>query len=185
MKPYALSVLLMALTIFGSSCATSQDSLKPTIKDTANGYALLWDVSHKQTNLDKILLIKNGTKEVEALLAEITKSYRNFEQSWIAHGFPDKQNLPPLAKILPDTELAARQSLEKEITGTILTSSGPRFNLAILMSQEKALGYTSHLIQSLIEMETLADRKKNLQQQHRVIEKLRGKTTQLLLNAGT
>jgi hypothetical protein len=184
LKAKATLFLIFMLSCVGQvpaapSFLTTSKQDRASRESAAGGYALLRELAEKESNVDKILIIKNPSERVAKVLKDITDTFSDLKSEW-PNGLPDPSTLPSLNKVLPDTERRARASIESETTKLVLTSSGADFEYHILMSQVKALGYADHLTRALLRQEKSPRALALLKKYQDKFRKLNNRTSDLL-----
>lgn len=181
--------IIFTLGLFFQACnqphATAREAESPSkpspTREISDGYALLWDLVVRESELDKVLIVKDASPTVEQLLKDISRTFNDFKSDWDS-ALPSPDSFRPMEKILPETERRTRESIEGETTKNVLTASGAAFDLQMLLSQKKALEYASHLSRSLKRQETSPKRLEMIKIYHAKFEAL-GKRVGKLLEA--
>ncbi|MDD1641177.1 MAG: hypothetical protein LUQ68_06665 [Methylococcaceae bacterium] len=159
------TILVVCVLIF-AGCDSVQDKI-PVVstryRECNEGYALLYELTRQEQNVDKILMVKNANEKVSA---EIKKIAQIFGQ---AHDQLDAfaKQYPRLrfeTTRLPTLEKKTRDSIESQTTKTLLFSSGRNFELQLLLTQVQALQYAAHLAKELGGMDDSQNRKSFLNQ---------------------
>ena len=146
----ALACLLLATV---SSCAPV---LKSPIGDEGeerasdrldHGYSILLGLMAEEAKVDQILSIKSASRETETLLHDISITAKAAIEK-----INEEAKLPPMLLLensgLPTIESDARARITNTQTVRLLLAMGS-FELQILLTQEKAMGYAAALADSL------------------------------------
>jgi hypothetical protein len=165
---HALFLFLAFLLAGASGCATSSHSSRvETNPDAAfanhYGYALLADLVGDEKDLSKLRFIKHERPELKALLQEIAGTNRvayerlqKFAKTGPALNLKDQG--------LPTAEIAARKAISKSKEKAILSSKGKELEIQVLLDQEEALTYGSHLAGVIAPTESDLQRRQFLEQ---------------------
>jgi hypothetical protein len=137
------------LLVAGSGCETSERQGEAEIRPVAgqsdhHGYALLADLCGDEKDVSKLRFLKRERPELKALLQEIAATNRvaygalqRFAKADPALNLKDKG--------LPAAEVAARKAISKSKESAILSSKGKDLEVQLLLDQNEALTYGSHL----------------------------------------
>src|ERR1051325_31144 len=144
-----LFTVVFALGLVG--CASVQEKV-PFVGEkyrTRNeGYSLLYELASKQSNVDKILIVKHAHPKIAALIKEIAQTFGQGKDQ--LESLAQKDPRLSLKSIhLPPLEQKTRESIEATTTKTLLFASGKEFELQLLLTQVQALDYASHLAKTL------------------------------------
>jgi hypothetical protein len=141
---------------------------------------LLFDLLGDEQNVSKLLLVKRERaalgdliKEISARCARAHKQLADFAK---ADGRLNLKN-----KGLPAAELKTRESIGKARGMQLLTDKSKDFELHLLLTQDEALTYGSHLAAVTAARETDSTRAKFLQQLSRDLAQLQQKVVAMLL----
>lgn len=159
--------------------SASKPPADPPLVARNHGYALLYSTLDSETRVADVLRIKSPSEEVATLLRDIAdfatrgvETLEGFAASDPSLGFDDDG--------LPEMETRARQAIESTTTGQIVFRSGRNFEFTMLMSQQKALSYISHLAGVLRAEETILDRREGLESIRREGEELTRRTEAIM-----
>ena len=112
-----------------------------------HGYSILVSLMGDESKVDEILAIKSASKETEKLLKDISETAKDAIKK-----IQGSVKLKPLLLIgdqgLPTIESDARSRITNTQTVRLLVAAGT-FELKILLTQEKAMGYAASLADSL------------------------------------
>jgi len=163
-------------------CATSNRSSKAGTSAGAgladyHSYALLADLVGDEKDLSKLRFIKHERPELKALLQEIAGTNR------IAY-----KTLQEFAKAgvnlndqgLPAAEVAARKAISKYKEKAILSSKGKDLEVQVLLDQNEALTYGSHLAGVIAPTESDPQRRQFLEQLATNLGKLQQRVVTML-----
>lgn len=159
-------LLLLTACIGLASCQSSPPAAAtPPTEQTEvarnYGYALLYSTLKDETKVADVLKIKSPRKDVANILTEISsfakesvQELERFAASDPTLGF-DKDGLPVM-------ETRTRRAIADTTTAEIVLSGGAKFEFTMLLSQQKALSYISHLAGVLEANTTIRNRKVGL-----------------------
>jgi formate-dependent nitrite reductase cytochrome c552 subunit len=155
-----LSVVTIAVLV-GIGCASVQEKI-PFVGDrlrTRNeGFSLLYELTTKQRDVDKILILKHIDAKAAREIKEIAQTFRQAQEQFDAFAHQDS-SLNYKAKHLPVVEDKTRDSIQSTTTKDLLFSSGKDFELRLLLTQVQALDYASHLASVLENQDDNKERK--------------------------
>jgi len=175
-----LTVWLPASLWMGCHTATSKTAGASQSETVRNeGCSLLYDLLSKQKDVNKLLLVKKETPEVKDLIEEIARTAKDAEEQLRQFAADDK-TLDLKTPGLPQVEAKTRASIESARTKQLLFSSGPQFELRLLLSQAEGLSYGAHLAKVLHQQERDIRRKMFLEELSRQLERLYERTFDLL-----
>jgi hypothetical protein len=166
-----LSIALAAIWIL-SGCAIFEPGGKedaPTsvsVAELSQGYALLYDLVSKEKRVNLLSMIKKESPELKSLLERVSEASKTTAKELEALA---KLNPPLNLKLthLPRIEEAARESIDKETSKTILNSEGVHMEFTMVSSQLAGMNYAAHLARSLAAGEPNPQRKVFLQRTDR------------------
>lgn len=145
------AIASLILLIFLSACSPTSD--KPA-GDTGldAGFALIYNVSSRQQNVDKLLWIKDPGSDVTAWCERIasfnkgvTQQLEDWQESGQIVGL-EHMNLPPV-------ELRARERATNRTTGELIFSEDVSLRINLVTAQLKGLGYCADLCAVMSEEE--------------------------------
>src|SRR3954470_2274348 len=178
-KPVANPAVLGSLMALLVALTPPLRAADPTTTEQASrhGYALLFDLLGDEQNVSKLLIVKRDRPELKKLVKEIStasgKAHKELEKL-------DKHGINLKDQGLPTAETQARKSISHEKGKTLLAEKGSDFEIALLLTQNEALTYGSHLAQVVAKGETDADRVRFLQQVSADFNRLRDEVMQML-----
>ena len=109
-----------------------------------HGYALLYDLMGDEKDVSKLLIIKRERTELGNLIKEIAeRSSRAHKQLEAFAKANPGLNLKDLG--LPSAEVATREGISKAKGKQLLGAKGKELELELLLAQDEALVYGSHL----------------------------------------
>jgi hypothetical protein len=166
-----LCLWLGFLLVAGSGCETSDRAGKAETvagKSVAgptdnHGYALLADLCGDEKDVSKLRFFKRERPELKALLQEIAATNRVAYEALQKFAKAEPAlNLKDLG--LPVAEVAARKAISKSKEKAILSSKGKDLEVQLLLDQNEALTYGSHLAGVIALAEPDPQRREFLQQ---------------------
>ncbi|QYY34475.1 hypothetical protein [Ruficoccus sp. ZRK36] len=152
---FFLSVLAALLVLSG--CCKKQPATLPG--QTPEGFALLYDVTSQEQDVDKLLWIKEPGPKISAWVKDIATFNKKVSvqlEAWKKDG--TIENLENLS--LPPAEMEARARAAAETTGDLLFDTDADLRLVMIYSQLQSLGYCSDLCYAIARLpygEPLAD----------------------------
>ena len=127
------------------------------------GYALLYDLVSSEKDLAKLLLIKRESAAINALIKDIAATAEGIQRQLDLFALEDPRlNLRLID--LPFIENKTRESIGAARAKQLLVSGGKKFELRLLLTQNEALTYGTHLAQTLAANESIPKRKTYLDQ---------------------
>lgn len=127
------------------------------------GYSLLYTLADKQSNVDKILIVKHTSTKISAEIKQIAQVFGQAKERLDGFAKEDSGLSFKMAH-LPSMEEKTRAAIESTTTKDLLFSSGKAFELRLLLTQVQALDYGGHLATQLADQERNAKRKEFLTQ---------------------
>jgi hypothetical protein len=122
-----------------------------------NCYGLLYELLGKQSNVDKLLLIKIESDELDELITAIADA--SLAGADRLEEFSKKDPALPLDRtLLPPGETATRDAIASAKKKELLEPFNPGFESELLMTQAEALSYAWHLAGVAAENEPDAER---------------------------
>jgi hypothetical protein len=112
------------------------------------GYSLLYTLADKQSNVDKVLIIKHASEKVSVEIKQIAQVFSQAKKQLDEFAKQDG-SLNFKMSHLPPMEEKTRAAIESTTTKDLLFSSGKAFELRLLLTQVQALDYASHLANQL------------------------------------
>jgi hypothetical protein len=163
--PLLVSIAVVcALTFAG--CASMQQET-PVVGEryrvSNEGYGLLYELTGKEQNVDKILIVKSANSKVAVEIKNIAQLFGQAHDQLDAFAKQDARLRFGTTR-LPTLEKKTRESIESQTTKDLLLSSGRDFDLQLLLTQAQALQYASHLAKELDGQDDNTHRKSFLNQ---------------------
>jgi hypothetical protein len=159
-------ILPILLTVL-SSCALFRESPPPRPQaDLArsgnhHGYALLYDLLGDEKNVSKLLIVKRERAELASLIKDISRVAADAHKTIEVLARLDAR-LNLIDRGLPRAEVATRERIAKARAKELLTDKGKDFELRLLLTQNEALIYGTHLAAAVVAEEENPDRVKFL-----------------------
>lgn len=171
----AILVALMAVWMEGCATVPEQDqktadkpasAAAPPSEDARlairnQGYSLLYQLMSDEKNVSKILLIKKEQSDVGDLIKKIADVTGDAAKQLEAFEKADP-HLHLKMEGLPSAEKETRDLISKTRAKELITKTGEKFELRILLTQSEALTYGAHLAVVVQSHETDEQRKKFL-----------------------
>lgn len=138
----------------GPSATTQQGSAAtaaPVSLGAARGYSILYDLMSDESRVGGIFLLKRVTPETHKLIKEIAAVSADAAKHLKPHaGAPVRW---------PKLETLSRDAIEKATRHRLLSTSGTRFEVELLLTQTNATEYGSSLAQQLATLVPSPDEK--------------------------
>ncbi|MDP0497566.1 MAG: hypothetical protein Q7Q73_15295 [Verrucomicrobiota bacterium JB024] len=153
----AALLLSLLACVFLSACCPKKPATAPG--QQPEGFALLYDVTSQEQDVDKLLWVKDPGPEIAAWVKDIAtfnKDVTTQLEAWKADG--SLTNLSELS--LPPAEVEARARAASETTGDLLFDTDADLRVVMIYSQLQSLGYCSDLCYAIAELpygEPMAD----------------------------
>ena len=145
----------------------------------AQGYYTLKKILDQESNLSKVLIIKDPKTGIENFMkrvSEVSGKYNNELDQW----FKQDPSLVAKSDGFPPIERKARNGIESATTKSMLLTGDKNFEVRVLVSQIQATDYLRNTFEALEETETSEKRKGRLKAGKEDYEKLMGEAYQLL-----
>lgn len=182
MKKIAV-LFLLALTLCSNAAEKKKflgKEQKPaTPKELAEGYALLFKLLGDEKDVSKLRIIKHENPDLKELMKLISERSRAAYDLLEASAKHDA-NWNLKAEPIPAAEIETRKAISKTKTRQLLSSKGDEFELLLLLSQNEALTYGSHLTKVLADLETEPTRRKFLVQLESELENLQNRVIKMV-----
>ena len=112
------------------------------------GYSLLYTLASKESDVNKILIIKSASAKVSAEIKQIAEVFGAAQKQ--LDGFAKEDgSLSFKMSHLPSMEEKTRAAIASTTTKDLLFSTGKALELRLLLTQVQALSYASHLADQL------------------------------------
>jgi len=177
------------LLVAGWGCETFNRPEKASVapvggRSDQHGYALLADLCGDEKDVSKLRFLKRERPELKALLQEIAETNR------VAHDTLQRFAKAAPALNLKDTglpaeEVAARKAISKFKEKTILSSKGKELEVQLLLAQNEALTYGSHLAGVIAQAEADPQRREFLEQLAATLGRLQQRVLRMLSSGYT
>jgi hypothetical protein len=139
--------VVVTIVLVSIGCASVQEKIPfvgSRYRTRNEGFSLLYDLTTKQRDVDKILILKHVSDKTAKEIKEIAQTFRQAQEQFDAFARQDS-SLDFKTKHLPVLEDKTRDSIQSTTTKDLLFSSGKDFELRLLLTQVQALDYASHL----------------------------------------
>jgi hypothetical protein len=161
-----LWVLLGFVSLLGGCATKPPEAPAVTANDQRfgirnQGYSLLHKLLSDEKELSKLLVIKKENSDAGALIKEISQVAADAVKQLEAFSKADSHlhlNMPGL----PQVEAQARDLISKTEAKELITKSGEKFEMRVLITQADALRYASALAAAISAHEGDQNRKKFL-----------------------
>ena len=178
-----LFVLILLLLGFQLGCkAPPTGASTPagsTNQPVYHAHGLLFDLLGDEKNVSKLLIIKRERAELKTLINEISQRTGKAHKELEEFAKSDRSlNLKDMG--LPSAEMLTRKAIAKTRAKELLTESGKDFELHLLLAQNEALTYGTHLATIAANSDTVTNRHQMLQQLSTDILQLQRKTVAML-----
>jgi len=142
-----------------SAAAAPSEDARLAIRN--QGYSLLYQLMSDEKNISKILLIKKEQSDVGDLIKKIAETTGEAAKQLEAFEKADP-HLHLKMEGLPSAEKETRDLISKTRAKELITKTGEKFELRILLTQSEALTYGAHLAVVVQSHENDEQRKKFL-----------------------
>lgn len=143
----------MATLLLGCASAPAQPVPETLVSPTSrHGYALLFSLMTQEKDLSKLLLIKREREDFSELIGDIARTCGDAHERLEALAEADP-TLDLEDTGLPRAEPLTREAIQKTRTQQLLTENGKEFEIQLLLAQNEALTYASHLTEVLARAE--------------------------------
>lgn len=162
-----IALTVLAPVLFLAACqspAQSGPAKRATDREIAldQGYALLYATLSDESQVDKLLIIKDPGDPVAELIKAISR-FTGEAKSKI-DAFAKVQPMLALTdQGLPVTETNTRKAIGDATAKGLLFSGDRTFEFRALLSQHQALSYITHLAETLADQEPVEDRRRFLE----------------------
>ena len=127
------------------------------------GYALLFQLLGDEKDVSKVLIIKRERAELRELVRQIAETSAQAHKKLEAFGRTGPE-LQLRETGLPAAEVETRESIAKAKAKALLSKGGKDFELVLLLSQQEATSYATHLAATLAKAERDPQRAQFLKQ---------------------
>jgi len=172
------------LLVVGSGCETSDrprraDNKPLVVQSDSYGYALLADLCGDEKDVSKLRFFKSERAELKALLQEIASTNRVAYEALQRFAKANPAiNLKDMG--LPASEVGTRKTISKSKESAILSSKGKELEVQLLLDQNEALTYGSHLARVIAQTESDPQRRAFLEQLSAALGALRERVLKML-----
>ena len=149
-----------------AGCASVQEKIPfvgARYRSRNEGFSLLYELTTKQRDVDKILILKRVSARTANEIKEIAQTFRQAQEQLDAFARQDG-SLNFQTKHLPALEEKTRDSIQATTTKNLLFSTGKELELRLLLTQAQALNYASHLAGVLENQDDNKERKSFLRE---------------------
>ena len=179
-----LYLLVGSLLVSGLGCETSNRLGEGQVSTAAgqsdnHGYALLAELCGDEKDVSKLRLLKRERPELKALLQEIASTNRVALEALQRFAKADP-SLDLKDRGLPIAEVATRKAISKTKQKAILGSKGKDLELQLLLDQNEAITYGSHLAGVVALSESNPQRRQFLDQLARALGVLQQRVLEML-----
>ena len=174
--------LLLGIVLMG--CATKPPTVAPETNVPSRdsrlairnqGYSLLYKLLSDEKNVSKLLVVKNENSDVGELIKKIARTTGEGAKELEAFAKGDP-HLHLNMDGLPVAEKETRELIAKTRAKELITKTGEKFEMRILLTQIEAMSYGSHLAVVVQSHDTdesrrkfLGDLSQQLQELHQAI----------------
>jgi hypothetical protein len=174
--------LFIGLILCGCKSTPPQPAAHPITGSSAtvHGYALLYDLLGDEQNVSKLLIIKRERAQFRDLIKHISQTCGDGHKQLEKFGKTDP-SLNLKDRGLPAAEVTTREAISKTRARELLTEKGKDFELGLLLTQNEALVYASHLAAVLHAEEKNPERADYLQRLTEQLVRLQTRIVAMLL----
>jgi hypothetical protein len=160
-----LAAACLSLCACGSGCTAffPEAAERPAlgVSPRNQGFSLLYEFLSKEKDVDKLLLIKSETPEVQSIIKKIAAASANAATK-LAEFAREDSTIDLEVQSLPEMEQETRAAIESAKAKTLLFSKGPRFEVLLLVAQAEGLAYGGYLAEVLSGVEESPEKKEYL-----------------------
>ena len=147
-----------SLPFFVSKTCTAPDVAQGAAQ---HGYALLYSTISDEARLDGLLIVKRISPSSTQLIKDIAAFAREGKSS-LRKFAAQEPKIPLTDPALPQAESRTREAISSDTSKQLLGSSGSELELRLLLTQNEALNYISHMAAVVAKDEPLEDRRRTL-----------------------
>lgn len=163
-RPLRLLLPPMVLSLFLAGCASVVDRIPyqdERLRARNEGYSLLYQLAVKNSDVDKILIVKHTDENVSAEIKAIAETYRRGRKQLEKFAYLEPQ-LNMKMPDLPKLETETRAAIEKTTTKRLLFATGKDFERELLVTQLESTNYAAHLASVLKSQDDVSERREFL-----------------------
>jgi hypothetical protein len=177
-------LLVLAAAALGCAARGSRTPVEPAAPGSSHGYALLYQLLGQEKDVSKLLLVKVEGDRLEQVIDAISETCGDaHDRLEELAGAPPRLDLADTG--LPAAEMRARELTADDQRDQLLSASGRDFELRLLLAQNQALGYASHLTDALSRSEPDPARLAYLRQLWKDLTRLHAEVLELLRQASS
>jgi hypothetical protein len=175
----------MSLALLAGGCTLHQSSEEFPVKGTGNaadhgGYALLFGLLGDEKDVAKLLVIKRERAELRDLIKSIGETAGRAHKQLEDFAKADR-SLNLTKQGLPPAEATTRASIARAKGKGLLTEGGKEFEVQLLLSQNEALTYGTHLAETIAKAENNPERTRYFQRLAAELNQLQHKVVAMLM----
>ena len=159
-----LATTFLSLSLCQAGCSLfEKEPEAPAVGESPRnqGYSLLYGLVSRQKDVDKLLLIKSETPEVQTVIKKIAAATANATARLEEFAKKDS-SLELEVESLPVPEQKTRSAIESSKTRSLLFSGGSQFEVRLLLSQAQGMSYGGHLAEVVSGLDSDPERKQYL-----------------------
>lgn len=167
MNRHIIAMTLLAPVVLLVACQAPPRSepAGPALADEValdHGYALLYATISDESQVDKVLIIKNPDAPVADLLKAIAR-FATTAKNRLEALSKEEPMIALQNQGLPVVEASTREAISDTTSKGIVFGGGRKFEFRILLTQHQALDYVTHLADTLGKREPREDRRQYLE----------------------
>jgi hypothetical protein len=145
--------LLVPVVLQALACAGAAPEPAPRAASSRDhGYALLYALMGQQKHVSKLLIVKGERDDLDDLIQQIAETSEAAHEA-LEELAEDDPSFDLDDTGLPAAEVETREAIADTRTAQLLESSGGEFELQLLLAQNEALVYATHLCEVLARAE--------------------------------
>jgi hypothetical protein len=160
-----LATSFLSLSLCQAGCSLfEKEPEAPAVGESPRnqGFSLLYRLVSQQKDVDKLLLIKSETPEVQTVIQKIAAASANATTR--LEEFAKKDSSIRLDVVsLPVAEQKTRSAIQSAKTKSLLFSTGSQFETRLLFSQAEGMSYGGYLAEVLSGLDSNPQRKQYLE----------------------
>jgi hypothetical protein len=154
---FCFGIVLAAISLFFCGCASVHPPVdaprEPKHQERNSFYSLLYDLASKESDVDKILLLKHPNRETAALIREIARTYQTAKHQ-LEHFAGHDPSIHLKETQLPSSEQKTRDAIDSAMSKRLLAAKHADFETLLLLSQAESLRYATYLAKEAHKVES-------------------------------
>ncbi len=174
-----LTKIILFIVFFMASGRQVSSAEEVNPKQRAEGYFGVVEVLEQQKSLDKLLILKKPTANIQKYMKEMS-DYSQKVLDELKKWNEGSQKLIAKESQAPPFEKNVRGSIQSSQKKQLILSGAENFELRLLLSQVQASDYLSHAFEFLMDEEPSDSRKAQLEKHKKTFEKFNDRAITIL-----